>query len=228
MSSLIPATLKTNWEKLRTWFISRKLREQAIIATLTYVVIYLVWESTFFNPVLMERQHLQANITNLNQQIVTLQNQITEIINTATQKQALVGEEEQEKQSLFKRAELLNENLSLFTSELVTPDQMAEVLTNILRDESGLTLINLKSLPAEILAETSGDDAKNGQTLFKRGVIIRLEGDYNSTYNYLKRLEDLNWRIFWDEIDYDVIDHPRAEIIIKFHVLSRELGWIGA
>jgi MSHA biogenesis protein MshJ len=56
---------------------------------------------------------------------------------------------------------------------------------------------------------------------------LTLQGDYFSTLNYLKALENLPWRIHWDSIDYNVKAYPQAETRIQVYTLSFEQDWLG-
>ncbi len=56
---------------------------------------------------------------------------------------------------------------------------------------------------------------------------MELEGGYMSTHRYLKALEDLPWRFFFESIDYEVINYPQARITLTVHSVSTQEAWIG-
>ena len=41
-------------------------------------------------------------------------------------------------------------------------------------------------------------------------MIIKFQGDYFSTMNYLQAIESLPWRISWDRLEYKVIEYPNS------------------
>ena len=38
--------------------------------------------------------------------------------------------------------------------------------------------------------------------------------------HYLQAIEKLEWKIFWDKLEYKVIQYPKAEITLIIHTLS--------
>lgn len=80
----------------------------------------------------------------------------------------------------------------------------------------------------------SGDELKREQALarkrpqvFKHAVELEFQGDYRSTLRYLKNLENLPWRFYWDGVSYEVIKYPKASITINIYTLSLDKGWMG-
>ena len=39
--------------------------------------------------------------------------------------------------------------------------------------------------------------------------------------------ESLSWKIFWDDIKFEVDEYPNAIITITVHTISLDKGWIG-
>jgi MSHA biogenesis protein MshJ len=129
------------------------------------------------------------------------------------------------------------------TVEFIRPGQMATVLRDMLDNETKLTLTRLESLgvkplfprieasSAEKEKSTAEHSLQNTQekrpSIYKHGMRVELEGDFNSTLNYLQALESMPWRFYWDNVEYQVLDYPVARIVITVHTLSLDEGWIG-
>ncbi len=62
--------------------------------------------------------------------------------------------------------------------------------------------------------------------VYKHGLEIVFQGDYNSTLSYLRKLEQLPWKFYWEEVVYEVLDYPKAQILVRIHTLSLDKGWI--
>lgn len=82
------------------------------------------------------------------------------------------------------------------------------------------------------VAKASGGDSGNGNTanlpeVYQHGLQVVFQGDYHSTLSYLRKLEQLPWKFYWDEVTYEVLQYPKAQISIRIHTLSLEKGWIG-
>ncbi|KPJ93428.1 MAG: hypothetical protein AMJ53_07265 [Gammaproteobacteria bacterium SG8_11] len=62
--------------------------------------------------------------------------------------------------------------------------------------------------------------------VYKHGMEIVFQGDYSSTLSYLRKLEQLPWKFYWEEVVYEVLDYPKAQIMVRIHTLSLNKGWI--
>jgi MSHA biogenesis protein MshJ len=49
---------------------------------------------------------------------------------------------------------------------------------------------------------------------------LQLEGSYLATLRYLRALEDLPWKFFWEGVEYEVIEHPTARITLDLYTLG--------
>jgi MSHA biogenesis protein MshJ len=171
-----------------------------------------------------------AEMHSINEQVEAVTNQIREM--TA----ALQGGEVQ--QVLARSKEIRNSLARLeqqqadLTVEFIRPSQMAGVLRDMLQAEKGLVLTRLESLGASPLFPPAKDEEEKQSAIqrpeiYKHGMRIVFEGSFFQTLHYLKSLESMPWRLYWDNVEYQVLDYPRARIAITVHTLSLEEGWIG-
>jgi MSHA biogenesis protein MshJ len=58
-------------------------------------------------------------------------------------------------------------------------------------------------------------------------VHIVVSGTYLQAVAYLRDLEKLPRKVFWDELEIVVGDYPQAEISLTVYTLSHRKGWIG-
>ena len=63
--------------------------------------------------------------------------------------------------------------------------------------------------------------------LYEHATTIKLAGGYQQLYQYLTALEDSEWELFWDQLEYKVTEYPYAEITIRVHTISADEHWIG-
>ena len=47
-----------------------------------------------------------------------------------------------------------------------------------------------------------------------------LKGDYSSVFDYLKKIEALQWSVFWQDVKYSVDVYPQAVVDIHLYTLS--------
>ena len=46
-----------------------------------------------------------------------------------------------------------------------------------------------------------------------------MKGGYFAIQDYLQRLEQLSWRLYWDSFDYSVTHYPEGVVTISFYTL---------
>ena len=217
------------------------LRERALVTAGLVVLMFMLWDAMLMSPEEVKQKQVVAKMESMNEQTETLNVQIQEM------SAALRGGEAQhinarinELSSLLARLEQKQKDLTI---EFIQPAQMAGVLRDMLSAENGLVLTKLESLGAQPLfprpkdeeekvKDTQGENIKKTADarrpeIYKHGMRIEFEGDYFKTFAYLRALEAMPWRLYWDNVEYHVTDYPRARVAITVHTLSLHEGWIG-
>ncbi|MEQ8315128.1 MAG: hypothetical protein RL839_06670 [Gammaproteobacteria bacterium] len=138
----------------------------------------------------------------------------------------------------------LDRQIQSLAGDLVTPNQMTEILMTVLERQSGLEMVSFQNISAEplregssnaaeILAETSTlnfsdvvEEEVVGQ-VYSHGLVIEFEGDFFSTLKYLRFLEDITGSFFWDAISFEQLQWPNAHVKLEIHTLSTDEGFIG-
>lgn len=220
------------------------LRERALGIVVVIVVMFMLWDALLMAPEEIQQKQIVSKMQSMNQQTKALNLQIREM------SAALRGGEAQHIETRVSELRTLLANLAQQQKELtvqfIQPAQMASILRDMLSAESGLVLTQLESLGAEPLFPSPEDKEKNdgrvesAQTInanktershrpevFKHGMRIVFEGDYFKTLAYLRALEAMPWRLYWDNVEYQVTEYPKARVAITVHTLSLDEGWIG-
>ncbi|OGT64002.1 MAG: hypothetical protein A2W69_04810 [Gammaproteobacteria bacterium RIFCSPLOWO2_02_47_7] len=216
------------------------IRERAIILFGILFVLYSVWDVVLMQPLNNQQKIVKAD---LQQMQATQMATYTQIQKTLEDNRKDPNTELELQLNVLK-AELrqLNDEVQASTASLVSPRQMAKILEEVLHKTRGLRLTAMKSLGATSLTDsgqgkkTAGaraavpkDEGPAGQELasaYKHGIRIEFEGDYMSTLDYLKELEVLDSRFFWDSIEFQVKDYPLSRAAIQVFTLSLQKNWI--
>ena len=110
---------------------------------------------------------------------------------------------------------------------LVPPHEMARILEKMLTRDKRVKLIRLKTLPVSDLIPRDGPERDvHRANVFKHGIEITLEGRYLDMLNYLDRLEELPWQMFWSEARMDAHDYPAVRITVTVYTLSLDSQWL--
>ena len=209
------------FNKVQERFESLTAREKIIVVTTLLVALWSSWDSFLYQP-------LKAKQKSLNQELVNLTVEINSQRETVKLLQNSVSVDP-DADNLKKLAELKNqftrlqEQVMLGDKKFVPPNLMAKALGDILKQNSRLKIIRLESLPPTTLIESK----QQNQPIYKHGLAITFTGSYAETVKYLLTLEALPWAIVWERLDYQVKNHPLAEITLHAVTLSFEKGWLG-
>jgi len=181
-----------------------------LILLLLLLVIYLGWYYTIWTNLQLASGQTKAAITTLNSDIGMLQKQLEQLNTTL--------KHNKERPVIAPKPEIAPEQI-----QLISPADMRQLLGNILTNKYRLVLIKFQNLPMHVI-ETS----QLGNKIFEYGIVLQFQGDFFTTYKYLREIENLKWRLFWDKFNYKVIKYPLAEITLQIHTLSDQEVWLNA
>lgn len=206
-------------------------RERNIVLILVIAVVVVLWDTLLFAPIQRETKQVKQQINALNSKINAQKKQLAELVAAANQDPN--SELKERRDQLSRAVARMDQRLQALTSNLIPPEQMAEVLEQVLRQNSDLKLIRVTSLPTKKLTgEKTGSGIEiatpeETEALYRHGVRLELEGNYFDTLNYLQKLEALPWQVLWSSLQYEVKEYPRAAIRLEINTLSTDAGWIG-
>lgn len=220
--------LLRHWKTQRERFDALSPRERGLILATLLVTLHFAWDGLFWQPLQERQQRLAAGIG-------TQQARIGELnakVDLGVQLQARDPDQDAGHRLAKLEAELAGQETAAKALEmtLIEPGEVAVLLERMLGKVSGLTLVRLQGLASEPLADAKkpvpGKEPE-GMRIYRHSFEIEFEGDYFSTLNYLKVLQALPWRFFWDRLEYEVKSHPAALIRLRLHTLSLSKEWLG-
>ncbi len=202
-----------SWKKQSQRFNQASLKKRLTIFLLTAVIIVMIWVLIILLPLYVVSKRIGSEMLHFKTQTTQFNEEAKRIISKADN----VDLEWQTKyKNLQKKIDALNKDIALFRNESVFPEKIDVILPDLVNQKTGLKLINFHAAPVERL---QGRD-EHDRALYIHGFTIEFSGDYFATLDYLKGLEKIKWRLFWDGINYRVSDYPKAIITINLHVIS--------
>lgn len=220
--------MKARLQKLANRIDELSLRERAFLLLALLAACYLVVDQALLTPQNMRAKSYGEQIRGKNKVLEKLRAE-TQVVMARSQLDPDARVREQI-QRLETEMSQLDSRMSDLTVDLIDPRAMARMLEQVLRQETDLELIGVRALPPKPLTEYQGDKAGEDRVLpgvYKHGLEISIRGGYASTVRYLRALEQLPWRFYWDGISYRVEEYPRAHVIITINTLSLDEAWIG-
>jgi MSHA biogenesis protein MshJ len=196
-------------------------REKLMVVGAVLLIFWASWDNLFYQPLQKNNRAVEAEIASLQTQLHAHE-QITQQLQDINRNDPNASNRQQLKH-LQQSVNSLKQQLSLGEKKFVPSQLMANALRDMLKQHGNLKLIKLETLPASPF----GISEQQPAWVYRHALAMTLQGDYFSTLNYLKALENLPWRIHWDSIAYQVKDYPMAETRIQVYTLSFEEDWLG-
>ena len=203
----------------------REPRERVLLGVAVLLLIGALWYYMSFQPQQQAIQSAQSQIQDAEEQIVDLQGEREELRaeleeDPDEQLREEIAELESELDSL--RAEIGEE-----MPEFIDPGHMRRVLEELLARREGAELVSFQRLSAELMLESETEDDEEGVAIYRQPVRMVFEADYPSTVRFLSAVEGLPWEFAWEELSYEVTEHPQARIEIQLYTLSGHEVWLG-
>lgn len=223
--------LRRQWKVLGGKYAALSRRERLLVALGLVLGPLLIGNALFVDPQWARSKAMQNSIASESASLAAMQTQAVALqqeLNTdpdAGRKAELA--------TLVAQREQLDEQLRQVGSALVRPEEMNGLLEHLLERHAGLRLVSLKTqAPQSVLHEkeaakdADGKPVERSFDLYRHGVEIRLEGSYGQLQAYLAQLEALPQRLLWGQLNYRVIDYPRAEMTLTVYTLSPDKTWL--
>ena len=230
-------SLKERWENISQSMNTRVIRERILIAVSLWLIIYLIWDFFIYGPIAENRENLTARYEAVGTEIKRLSAEEQVFVKALANDPNVA--KKREVMRLEKELESLDAELEKLAVGLIAAEKLPEVLRDVLISNNSLTLLGMQTLPVEKLQLSSGlksqdeeeylvdDSPQEIVGVYKHSVSVSFEGNYFSVVEYLHKLEGLQWKIYWDYLDYKVDTFPKAKITLEVFTLSTEEGMLG-
>lgn len=231
--------MNDKWELLKEKAEALSVRERAILFATGLVLIIILWMQLFFSSWEAEQKtakqsllQAQTELTELDTDIRILERKLQQNPNDP-----LRAENTELQEHLNELGAEIREQLA----HLMPPQQMAEVMQEVLADYKGLSLISARNLPVEPLSLGLTESAENDETapsgesdnepgasavIYSHGFEMKLKGGYFQALQFLQGLEEMKG-FYWRALDYEVERYPQGILTIELSTLSLEEEWIG-
>jgi MSHA biogenesis protein MshJ len=228
------AMKKLNWQAIMKWLNARHERERAILLVAGLGILGMMWLTFVHDVLVASQEEVARNITIAAGTVIEEQNRQNEIRTTYTTDPNVFAQNRQ--RELRDAANDANARLNELYGDLISPVQMTQALQTLLRRETTLDLISFDNLSPQPLiggvatpAETTdaAGVAIPAIQVFKHGIHLVFEGSFLDTVYYLRSLEQLDSNFFWENLEFQLTEYPKATISLDIYTLSTERGFLG-
>jgi len=211
-------------------FNARALRERVLILVTAILVIAIVANVLLFAPLSSELERTASRQDEVAASLDQSRNQVRDL--RAELAEDPDADIRQRIDRLRQRLEGVESSLSSKRQRLIGASEMVAVLRDLVERDSALELETVESEPARVVEEFAMDNSgQNSDSVparvYSHGIRMVLKGRFGDAMEYLRDVEGLRWRFFWDELDIEVTDYPETRIRLRLHTLSLDEDWIG-
>lgn len=207
--------MKELWQNAEQWFAGLESRQQVLYSLLSLLLVgflgyILVVEGAQENRSSAEsrKARMADNLARNERERDSLREEL------ATDPNA---ELEERRETLQTRYQRLQEQLTA-AGDFITPRELNRWLRSLLGAEENLTLVSFDTRePEPFLSERENGEVAQ---VYQHRVAMQLRGDYSSVQHYLEQLQQLPVHFYWQELDYEVREHPEAEVTLRLYTLS--------
>ena len=230
------ASLKSLMQKID----ALSLRERVILFILMSLGLVLLGYTFLIEPQQKLQKSLKAVHLSNQQQIAIAQEEVNQRL------AALKIDPDAELKAKITEAKLrltmMDQDLLKLEDNLVRPDKMDGLLSDMFKRNKKLQWISTKSLPVVNLMElpsiqeasigSEGADsnprtiALDDRSIYKHEVELVLQGNYLDMLAYMRALEAMPQRVYWGRSSLTVLEYPKASLSLHLFTLSLEKKWL--
>ncbi|MFW6414866.1 MAG: hypothetical protein ACOCZ2_00995 [Thermodesulfobacteriota bacterium] len=209
----------------------RSQREKLLFAVSALVVIFILWHVLVFEGQKERLKDLKQNFQTTQKKVTSLSQEQSRL--SERLKEDKLGELRDKVDYLQEEVADLDARLREKTGELISPRSMTRQLRKVMQRSSELELVHLSNHPPQKVTLQSligsRQDMKSGQLpeIYRHPLSITFKGSYLQALRAFQNLEDISSSFFWDNLEFKVVDHPRAFVRLQVHTLSLEKVWLG-
>lgn len=210
------------------WFDGRPLRERGALLLAAAVVLLFLVNLIVLEPLGRKRSALQGELARLQTAVTELGAQEKVILARRT-----VDPDSQRRKRLAvleEEAAKLQKRLVSNIVNLVPPEEMVKLLRQLLAEQKGLTLVSLENMaPEQVNISSGGAEGEQQASLrvYRHSLKLVFTGKYLDLLQYLRRLQQLERILIWEEVDIETEEYPQATVRLQVHTISLSQGWIG-
>lgn len=217
--------MKQYWQQLADKIDAMTLRERGLVFAMLAAVLLSFVNLVLIDPLMAKQKQLAGKMGQEQTQMAAVQSALEAMIHARSLDPDTLNRERL--QQLKQQLAGMDKSLEGMQNGLVPHDKMATLLEDILRHNGQLQLVSLKTLPAAPIVDTGTDAASKQQALvYKHGVELTVQGNYNGLLNYLVELEKLPWQMFWSKAKLDAHEYPKVKLSLTLYTLSLDKAWL--
>jgi MSHA biogenesis protein MshJ len=216
--------MSNQYQQYAQKFDGLSVRERVLVVITSLVIVTYLW--WYFYAI----QELEKS-KGLEQQNTTLEAEIKMLDTTSEQialriKEGVNKPKQQQLDLLQSELDRVKAQLQQKTLELIEPDDMFQLMQEMIFSESKLKLTGLKRKSVGPAFEPDPQDEQSPE-IYRHVMQISFQGSYQDILKYIQSLELLEWKLIWDKISLQLDEYPNINVEIEISTLSDSQHWVG-
>lgn len=223
--------MKEQWQRLASRFDALGRRERVIGAVAALFGLIVLFYLLSLESHVVAKRRLAQQLAEARQGVALLQEQL-KAQQARTDPDAA---RKAQRDALRKQLAEVDRSMTQVQRGLVPPERTAKLFEEVLARSRGLQLVSLRTLPVQRFDPRgpAGEDKEPKpaskdpeRQLYQHGFEITLQGSYADLYDYLSRIEELPWQMFWSRINVITEEHPKLTVTLTVQTLSLSKAWL--
>ncbi|MDX1695083.1 MAG: hypothetical protein R3208_15055 [Ketobacteraceae bacterium] len=217
--------LKARLEELESKVNALSLRERGILLAVFLVVLLGLYDYLALSPYLEQRKENRRLVAVYASEMAEIEAKISEIVSKMENDPNIILRQRIEMQETY--IEELMAKIGASTENLIAPKKMSQVLGHLLSRQSGMKVRSVKNHPAEPVSFHAGEGSDPQVLMYRHRLTLEMEGTYFQVAGYLKMIEGLQERLYWDDMRFVIKEYPMGLLTLDVHTLSMSKELIG-
>ena len=205
-------------------FDALSIRERALFGITLLVVVGFSWWHFFATPMIVQAKAFEGENRRINTEVNATRQSVDLI--QARLKAGVHKEKEDQLARLKQELLKADKQLQLKTTELIDPEDMFQLMTQLIYKDSKLKLMSLKRREVKPAIEVK-EGQKSEDGIYRHVLEVKFSGEFEDILTYMTTLESLDWKLIWDEIEMISDEYPVINVKIVISTLSTRKEWVG-
>lgn len=234
-------------------FSALNTRERWMVFVAGLAVIYFGMDTALLGPVTKQHNGLRTELTQSQQQLADMQQQLTTLEHTPVVDVDLGNKAKLATLNASIAAQ--SQALAALNNTLVSPALMPQLLENLMQRHANIRLVSMQTIPpVDFIRATAHSAAPSdassanltpnaGQnlnqnsspshagadaqaTVYQHGLTLTLSGRYMDLLQYAEALQGLSAQVLWDKAELTAKDYPLSELTVNVYTLSLDATWL--
>jgi MSHA biogenesis protein MshJ len=211
------------WQRYAARFDALTLRERVMVFAALMVALLAFAYTAMIEPQLLKQKRLAGALVQKHSEMKAFEAQVTKLVGARGAERV-----ESERERLARlRAELaaLEAQIGAEERKFTAPSQMRSVVEGLLTRNSGVALVEMKTLAAETLA-AGAKPATGERLIYRHGLQLTVSGSYLDLLAYTRALERLPRQLYWGALELDAGGYPKVLMKLTVYTLSLDPTWL--